>query len=306
MSERQRLRRLDLNLLRSLDSLLRERNVSRAAAAANVSQPAMSAALARLRRHFDDELLVRHDNNRYELTFLAQQLQPTLTEALEIVDRVASSHTTFDSDASFQISVICGEVIAAMALPSIRRRMVESAPNSILRLIEPGRVSTTELVNSLTNDVDGIFLPHGWIQGLESIDVFEDQWVFAIAEDDPAPALTIDDLHTRPWLVAQVADGDYARGMQQVLAAGIQPRIDVVVAGSMSMPFFLQGTDRVAVTGRRMIADMGHLFGIREVPGPIELEATRHAFWWHPSRRDDPTHRWFRELVVSTCVYPAP
>lgn len=305
MSESQRLRRLDLNLLRSLDSLLRERNVSRAAAAANVSQPAMSAALARLRRHFDDELLVRHDNNRYELTFLAQQLRPILTEALEVVDRVAGSHMAFDSEADFQISVICGEVVAAMALPTIRRRKIESAPNSTLRVIEPGRLTSAELVNSLTNDVDGIFLPHGWIQGLESIDIFEDRWVFAVAEDDPTPALTMADLETRPWLVAQVGKGDYARGMQQVLAAGVRPRIDVVVAGSMSMPFFLRGTDRVAVTGRRMIDDMGDLFGIREVPGPIELEGTRHAFWWHPSRRDHPTHRWFRELVANARIYPA-
>ena len=301
MSESQRLRRLDLNLLRSLDSLLRERNVSRAAAAIDVSQPVMSAALARLRRHFDDELLIRR-NNRYELTFLAQQLRPLLTEALEAVGRVASRHTAFDPDADFEISVISGEVLAAMALPTIRQRMVEGAPSSTLRVIEPSRVRSTELVNSLTTDVDGIFLPHGWIHDLESIDVFEDRWVFAVAKDDPVSALTMADLDTRPWLVAQVGDGEYARGMQQVLAAGVRPRIDVTVSGSMSMPFFLRGTDRVAVTGRRMIAEMGDLFGIREVPGPIELEATRHAFWWHSSRRDDPTHRWFRELVASTRI----
>lgn len=299
MSESHRLRRLDLNLLRSLDSLLRERNVSRAAAAINVSQPVMSAALARLRRHFDDELLVRR-NNRYELTFLAQQLRPVLTEALEAVDRVAGGHTAFDPDSEFQISVICGEVVAAIALPAIRRRMVEGAPNSTLRVTEPSRMRSTEIESSLTSEMDGVFLPHGWIRHLESIDVLDDQWVFAVAQDDPAAALTMDDLGSRPWLVAQVGDGEYARGMQQVLAAGVRPRIDVTVTGSMSMPFFLRGTDRVAVMGRRLVAEMGDLFGVREVPGPMELEHIRTAFWWHPSRRDDPTHRWFRDLVAGS------
>src|ERR1044072_3985107 len=58
---------LDLNLLPALDALVRERNVTRTAEHPGVSQPAASAALARLRRHFDDPLLTRV-GNRYELT----------------------------------------------------------------------------------------------------------------------------------------------------------------------------------------------------------------------------------------------
>lgn len=125
-----------------------------------------------------------------------------------------------------------------------------------------------------------------------------DQWGFVVASDDPADELTMSDLNYRPWVVAQVGNREYGRGMQQVLAAGVRPRADVIVSGSMSMPFFLRGTDRIAVMGRRLVDEMGELYGIRAVPGPMELETMRTAFWWHPSRRDDPVHRWFRTLLT--------
>jgi DNA-binding transcriptional LysR family regulator len=280
-----------------LDSLLRERNVSRAAAAISVSQPVMSSALARLRRHFGDELLVRRDN-RYELTALARQLRPEVIAAIHAVDRVVSSRTSFDPTQDVRVTVLCGEVLAALLLPEVHRRMLRDAPASMLQVVEPGQVRAQDIEETLAESYDGVFLPHGWVSGLESIDVLEDRWVFAVSADDPAESLTSEDLNTRPWLVARVGDREYGRGMQQVLAAGVRPRVEISVSGSMTMPFFLRGTDRVAVMGRRLIEEMGDVFGIREIPGPLELETLRTAFWWHASRREDPVHRWFRSLLV--------
>ncbi|WP_082556020.1 LysR family transcriptional regulator [Aeromicrobium sp. Root472D3] len=290
-------RRLDLNLLYSFDALLRERNVSRAAEAIGVSQSVMSAALGRLRRHYGDELLVRH-RGQYDLTPLARQLRPALVDAVQGLGRVVSARTTFDPESAQEFTVVCGEVVGALLLPGLRRRMAEDAPLTTLRILDPhGSRRDHQAAESLLESVDGVFLPHGWVSGMESIDVLEDQWVFAVAASDPTARLTIDDLDRRPWLVATVGDGDLVRGMHQVLAAGVRPRIDVRVAGSMAMPFFLRGTDRVAVVGRRLIEEFGDAMGVREIPGPFELEALKTAFWWHPSRHEDPSHAWFRSLV---------
>ncbi|MPY80022.1 MAG: LysR family transcriptional regulator, partial [Actinophytocola sp.] len=81
---------LDLNLLVSLDHLLRERSVTRAAESMGLSQPALSASLARLRRHFGDPLLTRV-GNRYELTPLAVHLRRRTETALAGVERVFAS-----------------------------------------------------------------------------------------------------------------------------------------------------------------------------------------------------------------------
>src|SRR3954452_15208537 len=86
---------LDLNLLVSLDALLQERSVTRAAARIGLSQPALSASLARLRRHFGDELLTRA-GNEYRLTPLAVQLRDLARPALTGVERVFTAQTEFD------------------------------------------------------------------------------------------------------------------------------------------------------------------------------------------------------------------
>lgn len=295
----QHFRRLDLNLLYSLDALLRERNVSRAAEVVGVGQSVMSAALGRLRRHYDDELLIRR-RGRYELTPLARQLRPALVETLQGLGRVVTARTDFDPRLAQEFTVVCGEVVAALLVPALRRRMVEEAPLSTLRILDTSRLAPDAgPTRTVLEAVDGVILPHGWISGVESIDLLDDQWVFAVAADDPVDALTIDDLNTRPWVVAQLGDGDgVVRGMQQVLAAGVKPRADVVVPASLAMPFFLRGSDRVGVMGRWHVDELGAAAGVRAVPGPFELETIRTAFWWHPSRTEDPSHAWFRALVA--------
>src|SRR5437763_10872301 len=90
---------LDLNLLVSLDALLQERSVTKAAARMGLSQPALSASLARLRRHFGDELLTRV-GNEYRLTPLAVQLRELSRLALTGIERVFDAQPAFDPASS--------------------------------------------------------------------------------------------------------------------------------------------------------------------------------------------------------------
>src|SRR6478672_8463875 len=88
-------REVDLNLLRALEAILEEQSVTKAAARLGLSQPAMSASLGKLRRHFGDELLTRV-GNAYEPTPLAKELlEPTRT-ALRATDRVFVREGEFD------------------------------------------------------------------------------------------------------------------------------------------------------------------------------------------------------------------
>ncbi|CAM5602415.1 HTH-type transcriptional regulator YidZ [Streptomyces fumanus] len=89
------LARLDLNLVVALRALLEERNVTRAGQRVGLSQPAMSAALARLRRHFDDDLLARV-GGRYELTALGQVLLDRTSTAYDLLERLFASQADFD------------------------------------------------------------------------------------------------------------------------------------------------------------------------------------------------------------------
>jgi len=86
---------IDLNLLVALDALLTERNVTRAAERTSVGQPAMSASLARLRKHFDDQLLVRQ-GRRLMPTPLAETLVGPVREALAAAESVLVRSHAFD------------------------------------------------------------------------------------------------------------------------------------------------------------------------------------------------------------------
>ena len=93
---KERLREVDANLLLSLHALLEERNLTHAGERMTMSQPAMSGALARLRKHFDDELLVRSGRG-FELTPLAEELRPLVAEAVEAAEALLGNQREFDA-----------------------------------------------------------------------------------------------------------------------------------------------------------------------------------------------------------------
>ncbi|MBN9194480.1 MAG: LysR family transcriptional regulator, partial [Microbacterium sp.] len=133
MTDRPLLSRLDLNLLVSLDALLTERSVTRAAEQLRLSQPALSASLARLRRHFDDPLLVRRGNS-YELTALATRLAVHTSTALESARRVFESQTAWVPAQSEREFSIYGSDYGFVTVGAIASRLAEErAPGVRLR-----------------------------------------------------------------------------------------------------------------------------------------------------------------------------
>jgi hypothetical protein len=88
-----RFKGLDLNLLVALDVLLQERNVSRAAERLNISQSALSGALARLRQHFGDEILVPSGR---QLVPTALSASAAATDAILQIEAVVSTDGKFN------------------------------------------------------------------------------------------------------------------------------------------------------------------------------------------------------------------
>jgi DNA-binding transcriptional LysR family regulator len=105
---------LDMNLIVALRALLEERNVTRAGQRVGLSQPAMSAALARLRRHFGDDLLARHAGS-YELTALGAVLLDRAVIACEMLERVFASQAQFDpSEEDREFTILASDYAVAV------------------------------------------------------------------------------------------------------------------------------------------------------------------------------------------------
>src|SRR3954464_12495079 len=124
---------LDLNLLVSRDGLLQQRSVTRAATQMGLSQPALSASLARLRRHFGDELLTRV-GNEYRLTPMAVQLKELARIALSGVERVFTAQPEFDPASSTrEFTLLVSDYVVAVLGDAVAGLLTEEAPNTRLR-----------------------------------------------------------------------------------------------------------------------------------------------------------------------------
>src|SRR5215212_122557 len=160
------LARLDLNLMVSLDALLQQRSVTRAASQMGLSQPALSASLGRLRRHFGDELLTRV-GNEYRLTPLA----------LTGVERVFTAQPAFDPASSTrEFSMLVSDYGVAVLGDTIAALLAEEAPDARVRLTA-NTPAAVDRADQILLSTDLLVLPHGFVTDLSHRDLYRDEWV---------------------------------------------------------------------------------------------------------------------------------
>jgi DNA-binding transcriptional LysR family regulator len=289
---------LDLNLLVSLDALLHQRSVTRAAGQLGLSQPALSASLAKLRRHFGDELLTRV-GNEYRLTPLAEQLQLQSRLALQSVHRVFSAQPAFDPASSTrEFHVLLSDYGITVLGDTLATLLAETAPGARLRLTP----HTPELVGRADQALlaaDLMLLPRGFIDDLPSVDLYTDEWVVVVSTDNRAvgEAITVEQLQTLPWVSVyhgQTASTPAARFLRM---RGIEPRVQVVTESFLTVPGLVAGSGRISMLQRRLVDLLPLASGVRVLPSPVDVGGLVEAMYWHPVYERDPEHAYLRDLV---------
>lgn len=288
---------LDLNLVLSLRALLEERNVTRAGQRVGLSQPAMSAALARLRRHFDDELISRA-GKQYELTALGRALLDRTATACDLLERVFTSRADFAPDSEeHEFTLLTSDYALSVFGAELAQRVHAEAPGVRLRFQRtPGDV--TEDTETLLSTADGLLMPHGVISGFPAVELFADRWVFLVAEtnDEVGEQLTMDDLARLPWVVYQRAyDAPAAR---QLSMLGVDPRVEVFVDSFQALPFLVAGTRRIALVQQRLAELLNGVATVRRMEPPYGAVPLQEALWWHPVHTHDAAHIWLRETAA--------
>jgi DNA-binding transcriptional LysR family regulator len=290
---------LDLNLLVSLDALLQERSVTRAATRMGLSQPALSASLARLRRHFGDELLTRV-GNEYRLTPLATQLRELSRMALSGVERVFTAQPEFDPASSTrEFTLLVSDYVVAVLGDSIAGLLAAEAPNTRLRLSTHSPAVVDRAEQALLS-ADLIFLPPGFLTDLSRRDLYRDEWVCVVSSENPVAetGVTVADLETLPWVATYHGPTASTPAARQMRMQGIEPHVHVVVENFLTVPALIAGSDRIALLQRRLVDLLPLDWGIRALPVPVEVSPLIEAMWWHPVFDDDPEHAYLRDLVV--------
>ncbi|MEZ3179502.1 LysR family transcriptional regulator [Streptomyces pimonensis] len=291
------LARLDLNLVVALRALLEERNVTRAGQRVGLSQPAMSAALGRLRRHFDDELLARVGSH-YELTALGQVLLDRTATAYDLLERLFASQAAFDpAKESREFKLIASDYAVAVFGAELARVVHEEAPGIRLRFAQTP-TTVVDATDTLLSTTDGLLMPHGVISDFPATDLYDDRWVFLVADGHPSvdERLTRQDLARLPWVTYQRTYDTPA--VRQLGMLGIEPRVEVSVDSFQIMPLLVTGTQRIALIQARLARLLAPLTAVRVMEPPYEAVPLREALWWHPVHTHDAAHIWLRETAA--------
>ena len=297
MSGKASLARLDLNLLVALDALLAERSVTRAAERLHLSQPALSASLARLRIHFDDILLARQ-GNAYQLTPLAVRLSEQATLALEMTRRVFESQNDWSAEASTREFSIYGSDYAFTTTgQTISRTASAMAPNVKFRFM----LHSSSIVDDVENQLryaDGLLLPHGFITNMPHVDLWHDRWVVIASENNPAvrDGLTMDIMERSPWVFTYQSRTAFTSVGRQLQVLGLEPRVEAVVETFLGLSAFVVGTPRLALVQAGLLGHIRDMGGIRVFETPFDASPIINALWWHPAHTYDPEHTWMRQL----------
>jgi DNA-binding transcriptional LysR family regulator len=294
-----RFKGLDLNLLVAFDALMTTRSVSRSAERLNLSQPAMSAALARLRDYFGDELLVLQ-GKRMHPTVFADELTLQVRESLLALETMLSRSPHFDpatTQRNFRI-VTSDYVLASLIVPLVSR-LAEEAPGIRIDcgMPQPGTVQELE-----EGKIDLTITPEYVIGGNHlSYVLYNEPQVVAGWSGNPAIAggTISEQAFFEAGHVAVVLGGgttlSYAD--RQLELMGRKRKIQATAAFFTAVPWLLEGTSRLAVMHSRLTRQLVGRFAISTAPMPFEIPAMKQMLSFHPGRKDDAGLTWLRARI---------
>lgn len=287
-------KRIDLNLLVALDALLAERNVTHAARRLNLSQPALSAQLARLRDLFGDPLLLPAQRGMLP-TQRARELQDPLRRALDEVRSVLVAGSRFDpAQATFTARIAASDYTQQAILLPLRHALAHDAPGMsfAFRAIAAG-----DLVAQMERgDVDvALMVPETAPERLRARVLFAERYVAIVRRDHPAvgPELDLDTFCALDHVVVSPQGGGFVGPADAALAAhGRTRRVAMSVPGFLIVPEIVAGSEMIALVPERLARQGGARFRILEPPVPVP--GFDIAMVWHDRTTDHPAQRWLR------------
>ncbi|WP_321936901.1 LysR family transcriptional regulator [Paraburkholderia sp. J8-2] len=294
---------LDLNLLRALDALLDERNVTRAAQRLSLTQPAVSAMLTRLRESFGDPLFVRSQRGIVP-TERALQLAAPLKQVLSEIEQMLQPQAFAPAEAEMTLTLASTDYALRAVVVPFLARLRESAPG-VRAVIVP--VQHERLQAQLeSGDVDmALITPESTPADLHARHLFDERYVCVMRADHPAAArrLTLERFCALDHALVSYAGASLSGVTDEALARlGRARRVTVSVNSFLVLPDILLTSDLIAVVPSRLVKDArGSAQGLVVIDPPLEIPGFTKTLAWHERTHRSPGHQWVRALLFETC-----
>ena len=296
----------DLNLLRVFNQLMVDRNVSRVAEALNLSQPAVSNALKRLRGLLGDELFLRTSQGMQPTT-LAEQMAEPIAYAIDSIRAAMNQQVSFDPAAAqrnFMLGLIdLGEMYF---LPALLERLCGEAPGVTLTTVRSNTQSLKEDMESGRADLAVGLLPQ--LQGsFFRQRLFRERLVVAYRRGHPLDqtrALSLADFCAYEHVAVipvGTGHGEVDRLMER---KGICRRVRATVPHFYAVGNILRATDLLATVPLRMAEMLAAPFDLTYSPHPVALPEASIDIFWHARLHRDPGNQWLRRMIFELFADP--
>lgn len=299
-----KLSQIDLNLLVALDAIIKECSVTRAGRNVGLSQPAMSAALGRLRNLLGDPLLERVGRD-YRLTPLAVQLAEPVQNILADIERALDHKSSFDPATAQRVFRIAGsDYMTITVFQPLVAHINLVAPGIQLRFQRAGNNTGRKLAS---RDIDLSVQPAESHRELSSQPLFSDRFVCATwagnseIEDSLSEAQFCQLGHiaySHPPYGFTLLDhfaGPIARNL----------RIQAMTDSFLDLPFLLRGTNLIALVQERLGRQLQAAADIRLMECPVKLAPLNVSVWWNALYDRDLAHAWLRSTLLEVATQRA-
>lgn len=295
----------DVGLLLAFDALLKDKNVTHAAARLNITQSALSARLTRLRQLLGDPLFIPSTSGRGMVASPhALALQPELSRLLEQLNDFIGTARVFDAATSKRIFRIAAtdnpvSILAPDLIPLLRA----TAPGAKVAFTMPNKARIAEDLEQGEIDVF-IGAAEDGAPGLIARKLFQEEFVTAQRRGHARGTgpLTLDEFCALDHLLISTRGGQFTGIIDTALAElGRERRVSVSVQSYALAPLILSSTDLICTLPRRFLRRFEQMLDLVETP--LELAPFEMNLFWHPRMSADAAHVWLRKQILHSAKH---
>ncbi|MEH8020077.1 MULTISPECIES: LysR family transcriptional regulator [Rheinheimera] len=305
------IKKMDLNLLVYLDVLLREKNVTRAAHQLNITQPAMSNGLKRLRDLLNDPILVRTSEGMVP-TERARELAPIVRGVLLTLEETLQPNKDFEPLLSQRVfRIMASDYAASTLIPALLKKMRVQAPHTSLDIMTPSDVTFHDVENGKVDMAINRFdqLPQSFHQKT----VWRDSFSCLINAQNPV----LKNFNLDSYLKAQhiwVSKTGFGVGVgmdpkdvqklgwvdEALAKLGKQRNISVFTRNYHVAMHLAVGIDLIATLPSHAARLYANDPTMAIMDPPFAIPSIELKMIWSPLLHQDASHIWFRRLIVET------
>lgn len=289
---------LGADLLLTLEALLEDSSVTQAALRLGVTQPALSARLARLRRLFNDRLFVPSNSGRgLVATERALALGPAVRDVIDRMRGLLAEERPFDPTTSARTFVVAmHDNPAAMLVADLVSRVTAAAPKMRVAFVLP---ETSSAASKLETGSYDLLVGGTRTEGdLKSRTLFDEDLLTAQRCNHPRGdgPLDLDAFCAADHLLISADGGGFQGSVDDVLAAmGRRRRVAVSIQSYALAPHVVAQSDLLCTLPRRFLQRFGTSIDLFEPP--LDLGRFTLSAFWHARSQDDPGHMWLRNQI---------